>query len=394
MPGSDIKISLYIFMATADPEKTPPANSSKPVAERLVAAHNRGVNVQVLLDEEYVGTGTWNTSYVELQKLAARPEGDEGHSWVRVCDKEQACLAARPAAWNVDPYLGWHGVNHNKFFLFSKTKGRGSVPVDNVVVQSSGNLGAADSMTLWNDALTVAGNAELYDGYSAYFAKQVEAEGDSTKRVPDVLMDKQAGRAKAYFFPRQTSGTNGTPDDVILNILNTVDNPVPGHPVCHGNSPGIGLNGRTVIRIAQGGMNRPAIAKKLYELDRAGCYVDLVYGAADTESLAWLKNTEGTYNGVALHQLYKDKDKAVGTTSHTKYMIIEGAYKGVPDQKIVFTGSHTYTKSALIGNDEALLKWDDSTVGTTTHTPSVFEAYRENFRTQRAAADAQNAQQP
>ncbi|MFB9393048.1 phosphatidylserine/phosphatidylglycerophosphate/cardiolipin synthase family protein [Streptomyces coeruleoprunus] len=395
VPGSDIKISLYIFMAVATTEQQ---YSSVPLAQRLVAAHQRGVNVQVLLDNAQVrldaeSAGKWNTSYVELLKLAdKRPDGTNGNSWVRVCRKDQACLAARPAAWNVEPYLSYHGVNHNKFFLFSRTTGRGTVPVDNVVVQSSGNLSTDDRKSFWNDALTVAGNAELYKGYDAYFTKQVEAEADPTKRLTDVLMDKQAGRAKAYFFPRQTSGPGGEPDDVILNILNTVDNPVPGHPICHGNSPGTGLNGRTVIRIAQGGITRPEVAKKLYELDKAGCYVDLVYGYADSESLSSLQKAEPPYYGVTLHKLHSTE--GVGTTTHTKYMIIEGAYKGIPDQKIVFTGSHTYTKSALIGNDEALLKWDDSTVGTTPHTPTVFEAYRENFRTQRAAADAQSAQQP
>ncbi|WP_030223266.1 phospholipase D-like domain-containing protein [Streptomyces bikiniensis] len=389
VPGSDIKISLYMFMASSTTEAE---FSSVPLAQRLVAAHQRGVNVQVLLDGKYVGP--WNTSYTELKKLQDRPEGSGTHSWVRSCAAGQACLATRPAAWAGEAYKDWHGVNHNKLFLFSQTKGSGTVPVNNVVVQSSGNLTTDDRKTFWNDALTVTENAELYSGYDAYFTKQVEAWADPTKRLSDVLMDKQAGRAKAYFFPRQTSGPDGNPDDVILNILNTVDNPVPGHALCHGNSSGVGLNGRTVIRIAQGGINRPAIAKKLYELDKAGCYVDVVYGSADAESLTWLKKSEAPYNGVTLHELHSQmvNGQEVGTTTHNKYLIIEGAYKGVPDQKIVFTGSHTYTKSALIGNDEALLKWDDSSIGTAPHAPSVFEAYRDNFRAQRAAADSQNVQ--
>jgi hypothetical protein len=70
-----------------------------------------------------------------------------------------------------------------------------------------------------------------------------------------------------------------------------------------------------------------------------------------------------------------------GTATHTKYLLIEGSYKGVKDQKLVFTGSHPYTGLALTANDEALLKY----VG-----PEMHDAYVTNFRDQRAAALAES----
>ncbi|WP_344500971.1 hypothetical protein [Streptomyces enissocaesilis] len=74
----------------------------------------------------------------------------------------------------------------------------------------------------------MADNQALYGAYAAYFTRQVEAQADPSKQVSDVLMDTQAGRAKAYFFPRATT-------DVIVDILSTVDDPVDGKPACHGN---------------------------------------------------------------------------------------------------------------------------------------------------------------
>lgn len=89
---------------------------------------------------------------------------------------------------------------------------------------------------------------------------------------------------------------------------------------------------------------------------------------------------------IALHRLANDELKnpagpqASGTFSHTKYLLIEGSYKGVKDQKLIFTGSHTYTGMALTSNDEALLKYESA---------PVHDAYVLNFREQRAAADAE-----
>ncbi|MEE1752808.1 phospholipase D-like domain-containing protein [Streptomyces sp. SP18CS02] len=366
VPGSDIKISTYVF-------------GSRWVVQRLNAAHLRGVNVQVLLDSETRRHWEGGPTYDLLAAGLAKKPAGSGDSWVRLCADKQACLAKDPS-----PTDGWPGVNHNKFYLFSRTTGSAgaTVPVDDVVVQSSANMTTWDRLKSWNDALTVAGNPALYGAYAAYFGRQAEAQADPSKQVSDVLMDTQAGRAKAYFFPRATT-------DVIVNILSMVDKPVDGRPVCQGNDPGYGTtDGRTVIRVAMHGITRPQVAQKLWELDDAGCYVDVVYRDLEA-SVEQILTTPTRYGGVATHKL-DDAAGGTDTATHTKYLLVEGTYKGVKNQKIVFTGSHPYTKSALVGNDEALLKWDDST-GPGHPTASVYDAYRENFRTQRAVSDAQNA---
>ncbi|MCY0934115.1 phospholipase D-like domain-containing protein [Streptomyces sp. H34-S4] len=385
--GSEIRISLYMF-------------GSGWLADQLAAAHRRNVNVQVLVDDDTVsnpwmaGAGALVRDKLNTAFAAVPPAGTTyGTSWFRVCAPDQPCLAK-----------GTGGVNHNKIFLFSRTTGSGSPdkgkPVDDVVVQSSGNLTTWDRESAWNDAMTVAGNEALYAGYTRYFDLMTasQARPDGSGRVDNLAIDVEAAPAKGYFFPRNSTNPDAK-TDVVENILSMIETPVTGPEgqpaaVCHGNTPGHGTaDGRTVIRIANGHISRPAVAEKLWRLADAGCFVDIVYGkladyeaqGVHRETAYWLTRT--TAKGkIALHRLANDELKnpadpqASGTFSHTKYLLIEGSYKGVKDQKLIFTGSHTYTGMALTSNDEALLKYESA---------PVHDAYVLNFREQRAAADAE-----
>ncbi|MFF8831876.1 phospholipase D-like domain-containing protein [Streptomyces sp. NPDC015131] len=381
-PGSDIKISAYVLGGSNEPGGT-----THKLRDSLVAAHERGVNVQLILDSESSRYWESKNVFTHLAAALAEPTGKGNDSWLRMCpftprnpadpnDQDidsQACLAKDPNETD-----DWGGVNHNKFYLFSETTGTGTVPVKDVVVQTSANMTTWDAKYAWNDALRVVGNQTLYRAYQGYFELQAAAQADRTKVMSDVRLDTQAGRAKAYFFPRS--------EDVIVNILKTVDNPVPGQTgPCRGNSAGYGTKGgHTVVRVAIHGVTRNEVAQALAALDTAGCYVDVVYRTMSDEARATLEGS-----GVTLHQLNSDTWSDTLTSTHSKYALVEGTYNGKADQKIVFTGSHPYTKSALTTNDEALLKWDDSAAGDVPHTPSVYDSYRYNFWAQRAAADAQ-----
>ncbi|MCX4980592.1 phospholipase D-like domain-containing protein [Streptomyces sp. NBC_00572] len=356
--GSTIRISLYLFHSVY-------------LANKLGDAHKRGVSVQVVVDDDSRSTGLDT-----LKTRLADPAGSPG-SWVRGCKAEEACLALDPGTTAADPNGTYDNVNHNKFFLFSRTKGKGTVLVDNVVVQSSANLTSNDTDDWWNDALTVADNAELFGAYTGYFDDQAAAAIGQTPQVADYAHDTQAGKAKVYFFPRSST-------DTVVNILGTVA-PVGTPDSCAGNSPGFGTaDGRTKIRIAQGHITRTEVARKLWELANAGCDIEVVYRSLDNWTAGdqpmgqvanWLTRPVTGKGRITLHQL--DNDKRGGSDSHTKYLLVEGTYYGGVDKKIVFTGSHTYTTTALKYNDEALLKYEDAT---------VFDAYVGNFEAQRAAA--------
>ncbi|MFJ8659218.1 phosphatidylserine/phosphatidylglycerophosphate/cardiolipin synthase family protein [Streptomyces sp. NPDC093795] len=359
--GSSIRISLYLF-------------HSQYMAERLVAAHKRGVSVQVVLDADSTsGAATYLAT--ELAKPGSAP------SWVRTCKTSEACLALDPGTTAADPD-GWYtNVNHNKFFLFSRTKGKGDTPVDNVVVQSSGNLTGQDTDAWWNDALTVVGNTELFAAYTRYFDDQAAAAVGERPQVADYAHDTQAGKAKVYFFPRSST-------DVVVNILKTVAPAGTANP-CGGNSPGFGTtDGRTKIRIAQGHITRTEVARQLWELAEKGCHVEIVYrslenwdeatGKPQSEVSSWLTRPTSGKGRVILHKL--DNDGRGGSDTHTKYLLVEGTYLNGVDKKIVFTGSHTYTGMALTVNDETLLKYEDT---------AVFAQYATNFEAQRAASLAE-----
>ncbi|MFE2556104.1 phospholipase D-like domain-containing protein [Streptomyces sp. NPDC059352] len=355
--GSSVRISLYLFQ-------------SQYLADKLGAAHRRGVAVQVVLDDD-----SSSTAATSLRNQLAEPGSPD--SWVRGCKPEEACLALDPGTTATDPDGMYDNVNHNKFFLFSRTKGKGDTAVDNVVVQSSGNLTGQDLNAWWNDALTVAGNKELFDAYTRYFGDQAAAAIGQTPQVAEYAHDTQAGKAKVYFFPRSTT-------DTVVNILGTVA-PVGTADSCGGNSAGIGTtDGRTKIRIAQGHITRVEVARKLWELANAGCRIEIVYRSLDNwtaddkpmgQVANWLTRPVTGKGRITLHQL--DNDGRGGTDSHTKYLLIEGTYYGGVNKKIVFTGSHTYTTTALRYNDETLLKYEDG---------SVFDAYVRNFEAQRTAS--------
>lgn len=341
--GSEIKLSLFLM-------------HSQWLAGELIEAADRGVSVQIILDSHTSSTvATTLVNELGTDATAA--------SWVLICPTDTACLSQASDT-----------VNHNKFFLFSETTGSesGVVAVQDVVVQSSANMRGWDAAEAWNEAMVVAGNSTLHQAYADYFEALRATAGGEIAPVADYPVDTQAGVAKLYLFPRATT-------DPIVNILSTVDNPVGTNAVCHGNSTGYGTSdGRTVIRIAMGHITRLAVAEKLWELDNAGCYVDIVHGLLDdmySGEVVERLTTPTAYGGIALHELNEVVD---GTSSHTKYLLVEGAYKGLADQKIVWTGSHNYTRSAFLGNDETLLKYDDAT---------VHDAYRLNFWHQRAEAD-------
>ncbi|MFG2840232.1 phosphatidylserine/phosphatidylglycerophosphate/cardiolipin synthase family protein [Streptomyces zaomyceticus] len=358
--GSSIRISLYLFQSVY-------------LANKLGDAHKRGVTVQVVVDADSRSTGLET-----LKTRLADPAGAPG-SWVRTCKPEEACLALDPGTTAADPNGTYDNVNHNKFFLFSRTKGKGDVAVDDVVVQGSGNLTSQDTDDWWNDALTVVGNTELFTAYRGYFDDLAAAAAGQIPQVSEYAHDTQAGKAKVYFFPRSGS-------DTVVNILGTVA-PTGTPDSCAGNSPGVGTaDGRTRIRIAQGHITRTEVARKLWELAEAGCDIEIVYRSldnwtADDKPLGqvanWLTRPVTGKGRITLHQL--DNDKRGGSDSHTKYLLIEGTYYGGVNKKIVFTGSHTYTTTALRYNDETLLKYEDAT---------VFDAYVGNFESQRAAAIA------
>ena len=56
--------------------------------------------------------------------------------------------------------------------------------------------------------------------------------------------------------------------------------------------------------------------------------------------------------------------------THSKYLAVDGKYYGVPDRRLVWTGSANLSTNSLRQSDETILQLED---------PTIAEAYRANF---------------
>ncbi|WP_255955124.1 phospholipase D-like domain-containing protein [Streptomyces odontomachi] len=307
------------------------------LANDLVAAKDRGVNVRLVLDHS---TLDYPSSYNILKAALGTSTGTA--SWVKLCTSGSSCLG--PAGT---------GINHNKWLLASSVGGGAQT---NVVAQLTSNLTPSNYSKYWNSSVTVAGNADLYNGYVGYFNKlQAESRGSWSYTYGN------AGEYKYYFFPRAGSTESS---DTIVNALDNV--------TCR-YSDASGAH-QTSIHIAMLKITRQAVADKLKSLGAAGCVVDIVYSETDSGTWPVLHST-GLTNRCYQH----DNDADSSTPNrivHSKNMLISGMYADVV-QKVMWTGSHNFSGPALRNNDEAMLRITNA---------SVYAAFESNFQAARAAA--------
>jgi hypothetical protein len=346
--GSRIRVSLFY----ADDPAIPAA---------LVAAKNRGVSVQAIFDSRMADPNeSAGIRAVWSQLVSGLGTSKSAPSWVMACPANRGCVGTLQLS-------SVTAINHNKFFLFSSTGG-----TPNVVVQSSANLhNGRDGTKGYNNALILTGHNATFAAYEGYFGDLAAARANNnyydTGRPP--VTD---GNAKSHFFPRASAASNQYRDpseDTMYTVLDNI--------ACFGNTTvGTPDNHRTIIRVDQHIFSRPYLATKLVELDAAGCYVEVVANhavgnALATESLnALLARTSSGYNGV-LVRYYCPGDPV---WTHSKYLMVEGKYYGVPDRRIVWTGSANWSTNSLRQSDETVLQLED---------PAVFAQYLTNFRAAR-----------
>lgn len=340
--GSTIRMATYYVVSTTIPNA-------------LIAAKQRGVNVQVITDEKTQrdAPGTY-----DLLRAGLGTDLTKG-SFYMSCPANRGCIADQ-AEWS---------IMHNKFYLFTRTLG-----VSNVIVQTSANLGGTnyrDGGRGWNDALEVTGNAALFNSYTGYFADLKAKRVDNN--YYDTRVPLQAGPAKVFYYPRAGSSTAGDPgENTVMTILNNTE--------CFGNTTvGTSGNHRTIIRVTMMAFDLQYIAEKLVALDAAGCYVlvnvRLDWDPADPQrqnakqkaALATLlRSTSSVYGGVIVrYYCYPDP-----VWIHSKNFSIEGKYYDKPDRRIVWTGSHNWTGSSLRGDDEVMLQLENG---------AIFDAYRGQY---------------
>jgi phosphatidylserine/phosphatidylglycerophosphate/cardiolipin synthase-like enzyme len=296
--GGQISVAMYHF-------------SSLDTAAQLVAAARRKVAVRVVLDHE-------STSYAAYKRLRRGLGTNTGkRSWVVVCEEDGGCIGPE--------------FNHNKFFLFSTTRGS-----PNMVVQTSANATDGARDTQWNDALVLRDPA-VYAAYLAYF-RDLAAQ----HHTPNYHRTVRAGKYRLDFFP-WSSG------DPISQALDQVS-----------------CTGGTRLRLSLGHFTWGPIARRLWKLDDAGCRVQVVFDIVGPATLQDLTKTGGRHGNPEIRHL---TEGGRTTYAHSKYLVIDGEYQGKP-QKVVFTGSNNYTTVGFHGHDEAMITVAD---------PQVEAEYAANF---------------
>jgi hypothetical protein len=317
--GSQLRLAHFVISGAAGTDFT----------NVLLAARDRGVDVQVVLD----GWQVANPASVAL--IEGLGQDRAAGSWVHVCGH------LSPEG-NTSSCMGDKG-QHNKFYLFSETGGE-----KDVVVQSSANFTDVNSRTYWNNAATIVGNHQLYDAYDAYF-EDLAAEVQDLDYYRAVPTAGPGGPVTAHFFPSAET-------DPVLDRLQEL---------------GCKANGSTEIRVgmSEWDTSRIGIADRLAEMADDGCAVRVVHGPMDDDVRA-------TFDAAGIELRALDSGALPGRI-HSKYLVVEGATGTRSGGQLVMTGSHNYNRTSLHRNDETLLELRNK---------ALYQQYEDNFETMWAAA--------
>ena len=309
-PGSTIRMAMYLFNVDT-------------TATKLIRAHQRGVNVKILIDD-----GERRADIVRVRR--ALGTNKKARSFVAKC--KRSCMSNTTS------------VMHSKFYLFSQAGSARTVSMFGSANPYKGNI-----YNSWNDAHTVVGNKAIYTALYKYFNNMLK---DKTNL--NYYRTASSGKYKLYFFPRKRGVT-------ILEVLKGVR--------CTGVKKGYGSGGRTVIRIGQWGWTAPRadIARQLSALQGRGCKVEVIINKARTSRKVFaplLRNTR--YGKVKIYDAWYDGNNngVAGLYVHHKVLAINGRWFSSKGTKIVYTGSQNYTEEGNRVNDELIVRIRDNSTYT------------------------------
>jgi hypothetical protein len=188
-PGATIRGSMYEFY-------------DQEVADALLAAHRRLVDVRLIVDDSTFVTREgveWTNEPYETLKDGLGTN-DAARSWIVVCDDKfedpdgvddvrRGCLSVAPPQ---------PAYSHNKFFVFSMVGPFADrTSYSKVVFQTSSNLSDWYKVVSYNDAVTFR-DSTVYDGFVSYHEKLRKGR------------TRAAGNNQAYFSPRPVRPTGAS----------------------------------------------------------------------------------------------------------------------------------------------------------------------------------------
>ena len=291
-------------------------------ADALIRAHQRGVNVRVILPAQMLGKPS------PSRVTAETGTNIRSSSYVFYC--RNACY--RDSS---------QGVHHNKLFLFSQV---GTTP--NVISTSSGNLDNYMAERRYNDAYTVVDDAAGYRAGVAYFDLML------TDSYHNAAAPTTTGKGVTYhFFPRRRANLFGA-------IMNNVR--------CHGATGGTGINGRTAIRMTTSLWDRSRldVARQVVDLKRRGCNIFVLAQSYNID-----RGILKMFRAAKVRFRFADTPRtALG--NHSKYVTISGNFHGRTNDTSVYAGSLNLTAADNSSCDNNMIRITDA---------SAHDAYRAHF---------------
>lgn len=314
-----ITMAMYLF-------------SQKSTADRLIAAHKRGVNVHFLIDN-----GAWDAKQIKrLRKAFGTSKANR--SYVVKCNRG-ACMSDYPYA-----------TIHVKYYLFSQ-----SGTAKNVSIISSANPHRVNIYNSFNNTHVIPNNEAIYKHLMTYFADMTKNRQNHS--YGNQIGNLTSGKYTLYIYPQRPARVQ------YLDVLNTVK--------C---STTLGSNRRTVVRMSMWGFTNPRmdVAKKLWSLQNAGCKVDVTLNRGRASRTIMRQLTKTTkYGKMVVEDAWKDKNRNdyAEQYTHHKALIINGYVQG-KNQRVVWTGSQNLTSNGSLYNDDLVLRIADS---------GTYFAYSKNF---------------
>ena len=320
-----ITMAMYLF-------------SEKSTADRLIAAHKRGVNVRFLIDN-----GAWDTKQIKRLRKALGTS-KKNSSYIVKCNRG-GCMSDYPYA-----------TIHVKYYLFSQAGN-----AKNVSIVSSANPHRVNIYNSFNNSHIIANDTVIYNQLMTYFNDMIKNKQDHKYGNGK---NTTSGAYTLYFYPQRTA--SGGQVIQYLNVLKTVK--------CK-TAKNMGSKGRTVVRMSMWGFTNPRmdVAKKLWSLHNAGCKVDVTLnrGRASRTIMRQLLKKSKKHGQMRVEDAWKDKNRNdyAEQYTHHKAMIVNGYVEG-KNQRVVWTGSQNLTSNGSLYNDDMVLRVKSS---------SQYFAYSKNF---------------
>ncbi len=313
--GSTIRFAMYSF-------------DRRDVANALLKAHKRGVNVQLIVNDNW-------TSYQTVRLRRALGTKPKKKSFYVIC--KGACR-------------GGKGNLHMKVYAFSQTGA-----ATKVVMTGSGNLTNRAVSLQWNDQVTLLNQPGLYDAFV-----QIFRELKRDKRVSPRRLTYNGGPSFDALFYREVTPTSTVNSAVQPRLPTPAQDPVMQRlrAIDCDAAKGYGIRRKTSIRIMMYGWNKKRgvyLAQQVADLKRAGCNVAVITSVAGGKVVQILnrakiplKSADYDYQTNLITE-----EETVNFYSHLKVLMVNGTYQGA-STRTVWTGSENWSGTSFL-NDELII---------------------------------------